>query len=250
MSDSLVGQVAVVTGSGRGIGAAIARKLGSLGVKTVVNFRSSADDANAVVEQIVAAGGQAIAVQADVGVEADVVRLFHAAADAFGTVTLLVNNAARRGDPLPAYRIDMTSYQAMFDANVKGPLRCMVELAQRLGERPGRIVNLTSGQARTPMPQAALCAATKGAMESLTRAFAADLGQRGITVNALAPGATASDTFSKEVPEAVQQRTIESTALGRLGTPEDIADVAALLLSDDAHWITGQIIEADGGLRR
>ncbi len=122
--------------------------------------------------------------------------------------------------------------------------------AEKSGVKNGRIVNISSGQARTPMPGSGLYAGAKGAIDSITRAFAADLGPQNITVNAVAPGATATDVFLKEVPTAQQEHAAKMTALGRLGTPEDVADVVALLLSDEAHWITGQIIDANGGLRR
>ncbi len=245
-----MGKVAIVTGAGRGIGAAVAGRLAADGARTVVNYRKSADEAAAMVKHICDSGGEAHAVQADVSDHADVIRLFDEAQAAFGTVTLLVNNAAARGEQTPADKIDFDEFQQMFTANVGGPLMCMTEFARRVGEHGGRIVNMTSGQARTPMPGASLYAATKGAMESLTRGFAADLGPRGIAVNACAPGATATDTFSEAVPKEIQDATVKNTALGRLGTPEDVAEVVSFLLSGQAEWLTGQIIDADGGLRR
>ena len=249
-SERLTGKTAIVTGASGGIGAAIARRLAADGARTVVNFRSGRERADAVVTAIEAAGGEAVAVQADVSEVGQVAKLFHDAVAAFGRVDLLVNNAAVRGDPAAAADIQVAQYDAVFASNVRGPLLCMGEFARRAGSLGGRIVNMTSGQARTPMPGAGLYAGSKGAMEAITRAFAADLGPHGVTVNAVAPGATATDKFNTAVPDGVKQRTIESTALGRLGTPEDIADVVAFLLSDDARWITGQVIDANGGLRR
>ena len=250
MTSSLDGQVALVTGAGRGIGAAIATRIAADGARVIVNYRSSEKGAAAVVQSILKAGGRAVAARADVGEPDEVTRLFDEAEAAFGPVTLLVNNAARRGDRQSVETIEVDAFAALFQANVQGPLLCVRELVRRIGTRDGRILNITSGQARAILPGTALYAGTKGALEAMTRAFAADLGPRGITVNALAPGATATDTFLSEVPEEVQEKTAISTALGRLGTPEDVARAAAFLLSQDAGWITGQVIDANGGLTR
>lgn len=250
MSAQLANRVAIVTGAGRGIGAAIARQLAADGANTVVNYFSSAPEAEGVTAAINDAGGVAVAVKADVSDPDQIAGLFEAAEKAFGTVALLVNNAGARGDSTPAAQVDAASYEKIFGTNVRGPALCMAEFARRVGPGGGRIVNITSGQARTPMPHSSLYAGTKGALESLTRGFAADLGPSGITVNAVAPGATGTDVFKSEVPAAVQAQTIQATALGRLGTPEDIAAVVAFLLSDAAQWVTGQVIDVNGGLRR
>ena len=148
-----------------------------------------------------------------------------------------------------AAEIGRESYKKVFDVNARGPTLCLAEFARR-AKNGGRVVNITSGQARTPMPGSGLYAGAKGAMESVTRAFAADLGPAGITVNAVAPGATATDAFTDGVPKEKQEQTIRSTALGRLGTPEDVAAVVSFLLGDAAAWITGQVIDVNGGLRR
>ena len=250
VNQQLAGRVAVVTGASSGIGAGIAKRLAAAGASTVVNFNGSPDGADEVVAAITLAGGIAAAMNADISDPGKVAALFDAAEAAFGRVTLLVNNAAARGDPAAAADIKLAQYQQVFAVNVQGPVLCIGEFARRAGIGSGRIVNITSGQARTPMPGAGLYAGSKGAMEAITRAFAADLGPRGITVNAVAPGATATEKFMAAVSEKKQKQTIEDTALGRLGTPEDIADVVAFLLSDDAHWMTGQVLDANGGLRR
>lgn len=246
----LAGKTALVSGGGGGIGAAIARRLARDGAKVAISYNSDAGSAERTIAKIRAEGGEAAMVKSDISEPAQIVSMFDAAEAAFGTVALLVNNAASRGKPTSADHIEAAAYEQMFGTNVRGPLLCMVELARRLRDAGGAIVNLTSGQARTPMPGAALYAGTKGAMEALTRAFAADFGPRGIRVNAVAPGATATETFKAAVPDAVQQQTVKDTALGRLGAPEDIADVVAFMLSDDAHWVTGQVLDANGGLRR
>jgi len=250
MGTALANQVAIVTGASSGIGAGIARQLAADGAKTIVHFLSDAGQADEVAAAITQAGGQAVTAKADISDPAQITALFEAAEKAFGTVTLLVNNAGARGDNKSATEVTPQSYEKIFGSNVRGPVLCMVELARRIGPGGGKIVNITSGQARTPMPHSSLYAGTKGAMESLTRAFAADLGPQNITVNAVAPGATGTEVFKSEVPAAVQEQTIKNTALGRLGTPEDIAAAVSFLLSDDARWITGQIIDVNGGLRR
>jgi 3-oxoacyl-[acyl-carrier protein] reductase len=249
-STRLSNDIAIVTGASHGIGAAIAQRLAADGARVVVNFNSSPDAAAEVVAEIQKAGGEAVAVQADLSNPETITGLFDAAEKAFSKVTLLVNNAGVRGDMTPAAKVDLASYEKIFNANVRSPVLCMTEFAQRVGEGGGRIVNITSGQARTPMLGASLYAGTKGALEAMTRGFAADLGASNVTVNAVAPGATATDVFKSEVSDAVKEQTIQSTALGRLGLPEDIADVVAFLVSDDARWITGQVLDANGGLRR
>ena len=250
VSEQLAGKTAVVTGASGGIGAAIARRLAAAGARTIVNFNGSPDDADKVVTAIKEAGGAAVAVKGDVSDPGQVAALFDAAEAAFGRVDLLVNNAAVRGEPTAAADIQLAQFQQVFTVNVQGPVLCMGEFARRAGSGGGRIVNITSGQARTPMPGAGLYAGSKGAIEAITRAFAADLGPHGITVNAVAPGATATEKFMATVSEEKKEQTIQDTALGRLGTPEDIAGVVAFLLSDDAHWVTGQVLDANGGLRR
>ena len=249
-SERLAGEVAIVTGGSGGIGAAIIKRMAADGADAVVNFNHSQQKAAEVVAAIRDAGGKAVAVQADVSDPGEISKLFDAAEAEFGEVTLLVNNAATRAKPAAAPEIDLERFQKLFAVNVQGPVLCIAEFARRAGSRGGRIINITSGQARTPMPATGLYAGAKGALESFTRAFAADLGPHGITVNAVAPGATATAEFNAAVPEEVKQRTIQGTALGRLGTPEDIADVVAFLLSADAHWVTGQVLDVNGGLRR
>lgn len=246
----LAGKVAVVTGASRGIGAAIARRLAADGAKVIVHYNTGGKEADAVVAAIKKVGGEAVAVRADLGDPAAVPGLFDAAEKAFGTVTVLVNNAATQGKPTPAPEVDAALFDELFHANVRGPVLCIAEFARRAGSGGGRVINTTSGQARTPMPAIGLYAGTKGAMESITRAFAGDLGPQGITVNGVAPGATATESFKSHVSAAKQKDAVANTALGRLGEPEDIAAVVAFLCSDDAGWITGQIIDVNGGLRR
>ncbi len=244
----LDGKVALVTGASRGIGAAIARRLASDGARVLINYNSSADEANAVVADIAQNGGSAVALQADVSDPDQIGKLFDAAENAFGTVNLLVNNAGILVS-LPAPQIDVAAYEKTFGANIRGPILCMVEFTKRLDGKPGNIVNISSSEARYPRPASSLYIATKGALEAVTRAFALDLGPSGIRVNALAPGASDTETFRKEIPAKMIDQIIAMTPLNRLGTPEEIADAASFLLCDDARWITGQVLDVTGGLR-
>jgi 3-oxoacyl-[acyl-carrier protein] reductase len=247
MSD-LAGKVALVTGASRGIGAAIAKRLAAEGASVVVNYSRSADAADAVVREIEAAGGQAMAAQADVADPAAVRRLFATTLERWGRLDILVNNAGV-AEFRPLAAITEAHYARQFDVNVRGVLFATQEAARVMGEAGGRIVNITSGAAKAAPPNTSVYSATKAAVETMTRSHAAELGPRRITVNAVAPGLTVTDMLTQNIPAEAQQAMVKSTALGRLGTPEDIAAVVAFLVSDDGSWVTGQIIGANGGLR-
>ena len=247
----LSNQVAVVTGASHGIGEAIARRLASDGAKVVVNYNSqSEEEAAHVVESILALGQAAVAVKADVSDPSQVESLFDSTEQVFGKASLLVNNAALRGKMIAAQEIKFPEFEEMFRVNVGGPILCIGAFARRCSSKGGHIVNISSGQARLAMPGAGLYAGTKGALESVTRVFAADLGAKGINVNAVAPGATGTDQFNAHISDKARQETISNTAFGRIGTPQDIADVVSFLLSQDSHWVTGQVLDVNGGLRR
>ena len=244
----LDGRVAIVTGAARGIGAAIAKRLAADGARVVVDYSTSAKPAEETVAAIAGAGGQAVAVQGDVSDPAAVTGLFDAAERRFGPVAILVNNAGVY-ENRPVERADAAHFEKVFRANVLGTLLATAEFARRFRGGPGRVVNISSGAARSALPGGAVYCASKAAVEGLTRGHAVDLGARGITVNAVAPGTTDTEMFRAGLPEEMKERMIASTALGRLGTPEDIADVVAFVCSDDARWITGQFLDANGGLR-
>ena len=193
-------------------------------------------------------GGEAIAVQADMGRPEQIAQLFKQTTERFGRLDVLVNNAGAY-DAHRLERSDEAHYAALFDVNVRGVLLASREAAQCFGETGGRIINISSGAARAAVPGGAVYAASKAAVEALTRCHAAELGPRGITVNAVAPGFTESDMLDVALPAEARDGMIALTALGRLGRPEDIADVVAFLTSDDARWITGETIGASGGLR-
>jgi 3-oxoacyl-[acyl-carrier protein] reductase len=244
----VTGKVAVVTGASRGIGRAVAERFARDGARVVVNYARSGDQAEHVVAGIREWGGEAIAVRADMGRPEQIAQLFEQTTERFGRLDVLVNNAGAY-DAHRLERSDEAHYAALFDVNVRGVLLASREAARRFGETGGRIINISSGAARAAVPGGAVYAASKAAVEALTRCHAAELGPRGITVNAVAPGFTESDMLDVALPAEARDGMIALTALGRLGRPEDIADVVAFLTSDDARWITGETIGASGGLR-
>ncbi len=244
----MTGKVAVVTGASRGIGRAIAERLARDGAQVVVNYARSSERAEQVVAGIREQRGHATAIQADMGQPEEIARLFEQTAERFGRLDILVNNAGAY-EARPLERSDEAHYAALFDVNVRGVLLASREAARRFGDTGGRIINISSGAARAAVPGGAVYAASKAAVEALTRCHAAELGPRGITVNAVAPGFTQSDMLDVALPMDAREAMIALTALGRLGRPEDIADVVAFLASDDARWITGETLGASGGLR-
>ena len=214
----------------------------------VVNFARNAEAAQETVASIQSEGGEAVAEQADLSQAAEITRLFDAVTDRFGRLDVLVNNAGAY-EARPLDRVDEDHFTALFDTNVLGVLLASREAAGRFGDGGGRIINLSSGAARAAVPGGSVYAASKAAVEALTRCHAAELGPRGITVNAVAPGFTESDMLDVALPSEARGMMVGLTALGRLGRPEDMADVVAFLASDDARWITGEVIDANGGLR-
>jgi 3-oxoacyl-[acyl-carrier protein] reductase len=243
----LQGKVAVVTGSSRGIGRAIAERLARDGAAVVVNYARSADKANQVVAAIQQKGGRAVAVEADVSTASGVRKLFEQAKKQLGKIDILVNNAAIF-ETRSIAEVDEAQYDRLFGINVRGPLLAMAEATRYLGSG-GRIINISSNAARISFPGASVYAATKAALEALIRCISAELGPRGITVNGVAPGTTDTEMLQGGLSPELREMAIKQTPLGRLGRPDDIADVVAFLASDEARWITGTTIEATGGLR-
>jgi 3-oxoacyl-[acyl-carrier protein] reductase len=242
----LEGKVALVTGSSRGIGRAIAERLSNDGAKLVINYAGSADKANEVVAAIATKGGEAIAVQADVGKVADIQRLFEQTRDRFGKLDILVNNA---GTILykPIAQVTEEEFDKIFAINVKGTFFACQHATQHLSEG-GRIINFSSTTTALMLPTYGAYVAAKGAVEQITRVLAKELGGRGITVNVVSPGPTDTELFTADKTEEQIDRFAKMAALGRLGQVQDIADVVAFLASDDARWITGQNIRVNGGL--
>ena len=241
----LKGKSAIVTGASRGIGAAIAERLARDGASVVVNFMDSAAKASAVVGRIEGAGGKAAAIQADVSKAADVQRLFDESVAQFGKVDILVNNAG-----IPLYKMVAEITEAEFDrilaTNVKGVFLACKQAARSMPD-DGRIVNVSSSVTGLMLSTYVAYAATKGAVEQMTRHLAHELGRRGITVNTVSPGPTDTELFGEGKTEAHKQEFSRMAALGRLGEPTDIADVVTFLVTDDARWITGQNIRVNGG---
>lgn len=239
-------KVAVVTGASRGIGAAIAQRLAADGFAVVVNYAGNAEEAEAVAGRIEAAGGTALPAQADVSDPRAVKRLFDAVDAAFGAVDVLVNNAGiMRLAPLA--ESDEALIERQLAINLAGSLYTMREAARRL--RPGgRIVNLSSSVVGLLQPGYGVYAATKAAVEAMTRVLAKELRGRNVTVNAVAPGPTATALFLDGKPQATIDQLARLAPLERLGQPEDIAAVIAFLAGPDGAWVNGQVIRANGGI--
>ena len=248
MNPSNNSQVAIVTGASRGIGAAVAQRLATDGYAVVVNYAGRAEEANEVVKAIEAQGGRAISVQADVSEPAAVRTLFDEAVAAFGRVDVLVNNAGIMPPALPQLAATGdTTFDRLFAVNVKGTFNALREAAQRL-EAGGRIVNFSSSVIGLALPGYAVYAATKSAVETMTHIMAKELRGKNITVNAVAPGPTATALFLDGKTPEVIERLAMAAPLERLGTPEDIASAVALLVGPSGAWINGQTLRANGGL--
>ncbi len=246
MNETLKGKVALVTGGSRGIGRSISFRLAEYGAAVVVNYANSAAEAQKAVEEIQAAGGKAVAIQADIARVAEITRLFDATIARFGKLDILVNNAGIMFSR-PVSATSEADFDRIFAINVKGTFFCCQQAATRLADG-GRIINLSSSTTARFMPTYGAYVATKGAVEQLTRAMAKELGPRGITINAISPGPTETELFvNGKSPEQIQQFA-QMSAFGRLGQPAEIADVVAFLASDSARWISGQNLRVNGGL--
>ncbi|MEZ5709228.1 MAG: SDR family oxidoreductase [Blastomonas sp.] len=250
---ALSGKNALVTGAARGIGAATARRIGLAGAHVAINYAGSADAADALVTEIVQAGGKAFAVQADVSTRSGVDALFAACDAHFGdspNLDILVNNAGigSGGRDASLKTGDEELFDAMMAVNAKGPFLVTHSALSRLRDH-GRIVNIGSISGKVGQPFAAGYAMTKRALQSLTFSTALTVAKRQITCNLVAPGAVATDFIAGlRARPGWDEATSRHTPMGRLGEPEDIAGAVMMLLGDDARWVTGQIIEASGGL--
>ncbi|WP_207462799.1 SDR family oxidoreductase [Azospirillum sp. SYSU D00513] len=239
-------KTALVTGASRGIGAAIAKRLAQDGFTIIVNYAGNAAAAEDLASVIEKAGGRALTAQADVSDPAAVARMWDAAEAAFGGIDVLVNNAgimrlARIADA------DDALFDSQIGINLKGPRNTMRLAAKRLREG-GRIINLSSSVVGLYQPTYGIYAATKAGVEAMTHVLARELRGRNITVNAIAPGPTATALFLDGKPAAVVETLAKLAPLERLGRPEDIANAVAFLAGPDGAWINGQILRANGGI--
>ena len=242
----LEGKVALITGSSRGIGAAIAERLAADGASVVVNYVQAKREAEAVAERARGAGVRAMVAQADVGDPMQAKRLVDDAAGHMGRLDILVNNAAMVVlEPIGA--LDPGRVRAQLATNVDGLIATVQAALAHLPSDGGRVINVSSLVASHPLPGTTVYAAAKGAMDAMTRVWARELGPKGITVNAVAPGPVETDLMRENLDDATKAVFVQRTALGRIGMPDDIADVVAFLASGDARWVTGQVLAATGG---
>ena len=239
-------KVAIVTGSSRGIGAAIAERLAHDGFAVVVNYSGNAAPAHALVDKITQQGGSAVAVQADVSDSAAVQQLFKTTLDTFGGVDVLVNTAGIMA-LAPLGDTDDATFDRLLAINVKGTFNTLREATRHLRDG-GRIINFSSSVTALLQPTYSIYAATKAAVEAMTSVLAKELRGRNITINAVAPGPTATDLFLNGKPQEVIDRLAKLAPLERLGQPADIAAVVSFLSGPDGAWINGQTLRANGGI--
>ncbi len=243
------GKVAVVTGASKGIGAAVAEKLAENGAAVVVNYATSAEQANAVVERIKARGGRAKAVRADVSKADEAGRLLQDAVSEFGRVDVLVNNAGVY-EFRPLAEIDEEHFDRLFNLNVKGLLFTTRAAENAFDGHGGSVINISSLASQMAVPSASVYGATKAAVDSITRTLAAELGPKNILVNSILPGPVETEgARALDEWDTIRNSFLPRTPLGRIGQPNDIASVALFLASGEAGWITGQVIPVAGGLR-
>jgi 3-oxoacyl-[acyl-carrier protein] reductase len=245
----LKNKVAVITGSSKGIGAGIAKEYAREGAKVVVNYSSSKESADKVVEEIIQNGGTAIAIQADISKIADIKKLFEETKEAYGRLDILVNNASVwRYEKLED--ISEETFQLQINTGLMAHMFCAQQAVAIFGESGGSIINLSSTISLNPIPGTLIYCAIKAAVDSLAKTLAKELGPRNIRVNTIAPGMTESEgsTADGRPGSEMEKQFLALTPLGRIGLPIDIAKVAVFLASDDAGWVTGERITVSGGL--
>jgi 3-oxoacyl-[acyl-carrier protein] reductase len=249
MELKLKGKVAVVTGASKGIGAGIAKGLAAQGAAVVVNYSTDKESADKVVGHIVAKGGQAIAVKANVSNAGQVRQLFVEAKAAFGSINIVVNNAGVfKFEPIE--QVTEEEFHLEFNTNVLGTILTIQEALKYFPESGGNIVNISSVASQSPSPGSSLYSSTKAAVDTLTEALAKELGPRNIRVNTVAPGGTETEGAHRigVMGSPMEKMMIAATPLGRMGQPQDIASVVVFLVSDDAAWLTGERLRVSGGL--
>ena len=246
----LSGKTAIVTGASKGIGAGIAKSLAAEGARVIVNYATSREDADRIVREISNNGGKAVAIQADVSKHDEVQRLFKESKEAFGTLDVLVNNAGVF-EFAPLEDVTEAEFHREFNINVLGPILAIKESLNYFRPEGGSVINISSVVSRSPVENSVVYSATKGALDTITRGLAKELGPRGIRVNSIAPGGVATEGTERlgVVGSDFEKQIVANTPLGRFGKPEDIATIAVFLASDESGWLTGERIEAAGGYR-
>jgi 3-oxoacyl-[acyl-carrier protein] reductase len=246
-SHSLRGKVALVTGSSQGIGRAAAVALSRLGASVIINYNREADAAQAAVESINSQGGRALALQSDIRQVANIRALFEKVITALGAIDIVVSNAGSQVPMHPVAEVSEEEFDLGFSLNGRSHF-FVLQMAARTVRDGGRVIVTSSSRTAAPLPGWAVYAGAKAAAELYVRVLARELGPRGITVNAVSPGLTDSAQMRAGVSEDRIDAIVQMTPLGRLGLPQDIADVIAFLATDDARWITGQNIRVGGGI--
>ena len=246
----LTDQVAVVTGASKGIGAGIAKHLAAEGAAVVVNYASSKQGADQVVDEITKHGGKAMAIQADVAKKKDIERLFAETRKAFGRLDILVNNAGVY-QFAPLEEVTENEFQREFNTNVLGLILATQEALKHFGPEGGSVINIGSAATATTPPTTVVYTATKGAVDMITRVLANELGPRKVRVNSINPGGVETEGLhAMGIPGSdFEKQMIAQTPLGRIGQPHDIAPAVAFLASPESAWITGEMITVSGGLR-
>ena len=242
----LQNKVAIITGSSRGIGAEIARRLAAAGARVVINYVSRGEAAYSVHESIKASGGESLVVQADMRISTEVHRLFDETIEHFGRVDILINNAG-----VLIFKkfseISDEEFDRVMDSNVNGVFYALREASTRLSDG-GRVVTVSSTVTRMLLPKYGAYAASKGAIEQLTRVFAKEMGERGITANIVSPGPVNTELFTTGKTEQDIERISAMSVLNRVGETGEIAELVLFLVSNEAGWVTGQNISASGGI--
>ncbi|WP_130735180.1 SDR family oxidoreductase [Flavobacterium sp. J27] len=244
--NNLKNKVILITGSSRGIGAAIALKASTVGAKVIINYAGSKEPAEKLVNEIKTNGGQALAIQADVSKSEEVKRLFEEGIAHYGKIDVLVNNAGIMINKLIKDTTD-EDFDRHFNINVKGVFNTLREAATKLSEN-GSIINFSTSVNRIMLPTYGTYVATKSAVEQLTRVFSKEIGSRGITVNSVSPGPTNTELFTNGKSEEVINRLAALSSFNRIGETDDIANVVLFLATDEAKWINAQNIGVNGGM--
>jgi 3-oxoacyl-[acyl-carrier protein] reductase len=248
MTLKLKDKVAIITGASKGIGAGIAKAYALAGAKVVVNYAADLSRAEKVVHHITQLGGQAVAVKADVSQPEDVEKLFNEAIKAFGKVDILVNNAGIY-DLVMLEELTIEVLQANINTNLIGTILCAQKAAEVMAKDGGNIINISSTVSLNPMPGTLIYAATKAAVDNITKVLAKELGSKKIRVNTISPGITETEGSHEQgfLGGEWEAQLVAQVPLGRIGQPGDIAKVAVFLASDDAAWVTGERIQVSGG---